>query len=199
MSEILVINGNPKQSSLCKGLAESYAQGVGGGGNVKIVHISELDFDLDLKGGYDQKQVVEDDLKNIQNFILQAMHIVIVSPTWWGTMPAKLKGLFDRVLLPSFAFQYKEGKSIPEKLLKGKTARIIVTMDSPVWYYKFVLGDPIIKTIKKPTLELCGIRVKKVSRFGSVINSTDVIRKKWIRSAGEFGIEDAVVIKRITR
>ncbi len=200
MSEILVINGNPKRSSLCKGLAESYVQGsVDAGCDVKIIHISELDFEINLKEGYDKNQTLEDDLETLQTSILESSHIVIVSPTWWGTIPAKLKGLFDRVFLPGFAFEYKEGKSLPEKLLRGKTSRLIVTMDTPVWYYRVILGDPIIKTLKKPTLELCGIKVKNIYRFGPVISSTDTIRKKWILSARKAGIEDSAAIKRITR
>ena len=200
MSEALVINGNPKKSSLCKGLAESYKQGFfDAGGDVEIVHISELDFDMNLKNGYNENQVLEGDLKLLQTSILKSLHIVIISPVWWGTIPAKLKGLFDRVFLPGFAFEFTEGKSKPEKLLKGKTARLIVTMDTPVWYYRLFLGDPIIKALKKPTLELCGIRVKNICRFGPVLNSSDTLRKKWIRSVRTAGIEDSTSIKRITK
>ncbi len=195
MSKVLVINGNPKRSSLCKGLAESYAQAArDAGSDVEIVHIAELNFEIDLKEGYDKKQVFEDDLKTLQTSILESTHIVIISPTWWGTVPAKLKGLFDRVFLSGFAFKYNKGQSIAEKLLQGKTARIIVTMDSPVWYYRLVLGDPMIKTLKKPTLELCGIKVKNISRFGPVISSTDTIRQKWIQSVRKAGIEDVAAI-----
>ncbi len=183
MAQILILNGNPKQNSFCKILAESYAKSaVDNGGDVKIVHISELDFDINLKEGYDKEQVLEKDLFTLQNDIKEASHIVIVSPLWWGNMPAKLKGLFDRAFLPGYAFKYESGNATPKPLLTGKTASIIVTMDTPVWYFRWVLGDPIIKTLKKPILELCGIKVKNISRFGPVITSTDVMRNKWVNS-----------------
>ncbi|MCK5830248.1 MAG: NAD(P)H-dependent oxidoreductase [Methylococcales bacterium] len=194
MAQILILNGNPKQQSLCKSLAESYAQSaVDGGSDVKIIHISELDFDINLKEGLDKEQVLENDLRILQNNILESSHIVIFTPLWWGSMPAKLKGLFDRAFLPGFACKYEVGSSTPKPLLVGKTARIIVTMDTPVWYFRWVLGDPVIKLLKKSILEFCGIQVKGVSRFGPVISSTDIIRNKWIKSIQKAASNDSVV------
>lgn len=193
MAQILILNGNPKQKSLCKSLTESYAQSaIDSGSDVKIVHISELDFDINLKEGLGEEQALEKDLILLQNSIKEASHIVIVSPLWWGSMPAKLKGLFDRAFLPGFACKYESGNPIPKPLLTGKTARIIVTMDTPVWYFRWILGDPIIKTLKKSILEFCGIKVKNVSRFGPVITSTDAVKNEWVKSVQGAGLSDSV-------
>lgn len=192
MKDILVINGNPKKESLCSALAESYRQGVAeSGGQIQLIHLSGLDFDMNLSLGYEKGQEPEPDLAGVQRAIRDASHVVIVSPVWWGTMPAKLKGLFDRVLLPGFAFEYQEGSPFPRKLLKGKTARLIITMDSPVWYYRLILGDPIVKTLGRPTLGLCGIKVGSVSRFGPVIGSSEAQRERWIQKVKQAGVEDS--------
>lgn len=43
---------------------------------------------------------LEEDLVKAQELIRWADHLVFVYPIWWGTMPAVLKGFFDRVFLP---------------------------------------------------------------------------------------------------
>ncbi len=133
MKRILVINANPKSMSLCKSLAEQYAAVAIKKHDVKQVHIGDLNFAINLAEGYDEMIELEPCLADLQKKILWAEHIVIVSPVWWGTMPAKFKGAIDRVFLPGFSFKYVEGKSIPQKLLKGRTSELLVTLDTPVF------------------------------------------------------------------
>ena len=49
--------------------------------------------------------------------------LVLVYPTWWGAMPALLKGFFDRVLLPGYAYRYRRDSPWWDKLLAGRSAR----------------------------------------------------------------------------
>jgi putative NADPH-quinone reductase len=79
-------------------------------------------------------------------------------------MPALLKGFFDRIFLPGFAFKF-EGKSfLPKQYLKGKSARIITTAGGPWWYY-FIFGNPSIASIKRITLAFCGVSPIKTKGF----------------------------------
>lgn len=78
---------------------------------------------------------LEEDLVDSQQMILWADHVVLAYPNWWGFMPAITKGFFDRILLPGFAFKNYSGKNLPEKLLHGKSIRIMVTMDTPKWWF----------------------------------------------------------------
>ena len=197
MSKILIINGNPKSSSLCQALAESYQQGVTDREiETTMIHLAKMDFDLDLKIDEKKKQTMENCLTDFQTALLTASHIMIIAPVWWGTIPAKLKGLLDRTFLPGFAFAYQENTAMPTQLLGGRTARIIVTMDTPIWYYRWFFGDPIIKTLQKTILEFCGIRVKAISRLGPVITSNDAIRKQWVAQVRNDGINDAIYCAR---
>lgn len=52
--------------------------------------------------------------------ILAADLIVTVCPLWWGTVPAMLKGYFDRVLVAGICWGFENGG--PIGLLKGKKA-----------------------------------------------------------------------------
>ncbi len=196
MVKTVIINGNPKSNSFCKAVANSYADGAAGAGaDVEIMHIGDMKFDPNLKEGYDEIPPLEADLKRADEAIGDADHIVIISPTWWGTVPAKLKGLFDRILLPGVAFAFDSGTPFPRRLLAGKTARIIVTTDAPVWYHRFVSGDPVVKTVKGLTLEFCGVAVTGVSRFGPIKRSTDSLRATWLRAVRDTGARDAARLR----
>jgi putative NADPH-quinone reductase len=90
-------------------------------------------------------------LINAQNDITWAEHLTLVYPIWWGGIPALLKGFFDRVFLPGFAFKYRKGSPFPDKLLKGRTAHLLVTMDTPPWYYRWVYRMPGLHQMRKTT------------------------------------------------
>jgi NAD(P)H dehydrogenase (quinone) len=97
-----------------------------------------------------------------------ADHLVFVYPTWWGTMPALLKGFIDKVFLPGFGFKYRKDSVWWDKLLTGKSARLIVTMDTPPWYFRWVYGRPSHNAMKKSTLEFCGVKPVKIISIGPV-------------------------------
>ncbi|PWD98521.1 NAD(P)H-dependent oxidoreductase [Marinilabilia rubra] len=188
MKKILVINGHPDSESLCTELARSYKRGADKkGGDCKLVHLNELDFDPILHYGYRKRTELEPDLLKIQEKILIADHLVFVYPNWWGTYPALLKGFFDRVFLPKFAFKYRENSLFWDKLLTGKSARLIVTMDTPKWYYSLVYKSPGHNSIRKGILGFCGIKPVNVTSFGPVKLSDDKKRENWIRKVERLG------------
>lgn len=188
MKKILIINGHPDKSSFCFALAENYKKGVEmNGTECKLVHLIDLEFNPILTYGYRVVAALEPDLKKMQQAILEADHLVIVYPNWWGTYPALLKGFIDRVFLPNFAFKYMENSPLPAKLLKGKTARIIVTMDTPQWYYWLVNKSPGHNSMKKAILEFCGIKPVKITVFSGIKSSDEAKRKKWLEEVEELG------------
>jgi putative NADPH-quinone reductase len=165
MKKILVINANPKVSSFCQAMAERYVAKARETSQVQLVHLSTLHFELDLHQGYDQTPPLEQDLLNFQQQLQWAQHIVLVCPVWWGGMPAKLKGLFDRVLLPGFAFKYQPGK---------------LTLDTPVFWYRWWQGQPLHYQLKKTILDFVGIRNQATHYFGPVISADAAKRERWL-------------------
>jgi putative NADPH-quinone reductase len=125
-------------------------------------------------------QSLEPDLQKFQELVLWSDHIVIVTPVWWGSLPAKFKGLIDRVFLPNFAFRYVKGKPFPEKLLSGRSSELIVTLDTPPFWYKYVKGNIIYKHVKKTILDFSGIKNRSVTYFGPVIGSNSETRQAWL-------------------
>lgn len=188
MKKILIINGHPDKKSLCFALAESYKKGADtNGSECKLVNLTDLNFNPILSYGYRVVSELEPDLQKIQQDITEADHLVFVYPNWWGTYPALLKGFIDRVFLPNFAFKYQGKSPFPAKLLKGKSARVIVTMDTPKWYYLMVNGCPGHKSMKKGILEFSGIKPVNISSFAVVKSSDDIKRKKWLKEIEELG------------
>jgi NAD(P)H dehydrogenase (quinone) len=116
-----------------------------------------------------------------------ADHLVWVYPVWWGSWPALMKGFVDRVFLPGLTFKKIEGSLWWEKLLKGKTARIITTMDQPGWYYRWVYGRPSTNALKKCTLEFCGVGPVKTTTIGPIRNSKTTFRENWLEKVKRLG------------
>jgi putative NADPH-quinone reductase len=122
--------------------------------------------------------------------IKNADHLVWIHPVWWGGLPAITKGFIDRLFLPGMAFQYRENSVWWDKLLKGKTAHIITTLDQPGWYYRLFFGRPSVNQLKKSTLEFCGIKPVKVTYIGIVKTADDVQRKKWLQKVYNLGLQN---------
>lgn len=188
--KILIINGHPDALSYNRALADAYASGAQqAGADVQIIHIGQLQFDTNLQYGYRQRTELEPDLLNAQRQILHAQHIVWIHPLWWGSYPAIMKGFIDRVFLPGFAFKKRENSLWWDKLLKGKTATIICTMDQPAWYYRLINSGAGIKALKKQTLEFCGIKPVKTICIGPIRLSKDSYRQRWLGRIEKLGRE----------
>lgn len=188
MKKILIINGHPNKDSLNFALAEAYKKGaLQAGSEIKEIIIRDLKFNPNLQSGYQKRTELEPDLLDAWEKIKWAEHLVWVHPVWWGGLPSITKGFLDRLFLPGFAFQYRENSVWWDKLLKGKTAHIITTLDQPSWYYRFFFGKPSVNQLKKSTLEFCGVKPVKVSYFGPVRSSTDATRRQWIEKAAMTG------------
>jgi len=191
MKNILIINGHPNKDSLNHALAEAYFKGAEtSGSKVSIINISELAFNINLEYGYRQRVELEPDLIRSLALIKQADHLVWIHPVWWGGMPAIMKGFIDRLFLPGIAFKYKENSLWWDKLLTGKTARIITTLDQPSWYYRLAYGRPSINQLKKSVLKFCGIKPVKVTYVGIVKTANEETRKQWINKVYQLGVKN---------
>ncbi|WP_185994630.1 NAD(P)H-dependent oxidoreductase [Nocardioides campestrisoli] len=185
MTRTLVIDGHPDPSSLTAALAVRYAAGAG----TDVLALRDLAFDADLHRGYRPGQPLEADLVRARELLAGSEHVTVLTPVWWGSVPALLKGFFDRTLEIGWAFRYREDGR-PEGLLGGRTGRLVVTSDSPRWYLPLV-GDTTVKQVKARTMEFCGIKPVRVSRFTDVRHADDARRAAWLERAEALGAQDA--------
>jgi putative NADPH-quinone reductase len=189
---ILIILGHPDEDSFCGVLAEEYTAGAErAGAAVRTLMLGKLRFDPILHRGYRVIQKLEPDLVRAQKDIRWADHLVFVYPMWWGSMPAVLKGFLDRAFLPGFAFKFHDAESyLWTGLLKGRSARMMITMDGPPIAIKLLYRSPAVEMMRGMTLEFCGIRPVHVNQFGSIKRATRARKILWKIEAEELGYAD---------
>lgn len=195
---ILVILGHPSGESFCAALADAYAGAArAAGAEVSVLRLGDLDFDPILHHGYARRQELEPDLEAARAAILEAAHVVFVYPIWWGSVPALLKGFLDRCFLPGFAFAYRdERQSLPDKLLKGRGGRLIVTLDTPGWFNWLAYGAPGHRMMTRTVLKFCGISPVRRTVCAPLRNSTPAARARFLAKAAAAGRADGGVSAR---
>jgi len=185
---IFIFLGNSVKGSFSSACADAYESGAKQAGHsVKRMNIGDMKFDPILHQGYREIQPLEPDLLEFQGNINWADHIVILYPNWWSTMPALLKGVFDRAFLPGFAFNFDKKTKTLKKLLAGKSARVIIIAgtDRP-WRLYWKYGD-FTNEISKGILGFSGFNHVKVSTFGPAEKVDDATRKGWLKKIEGLG------------
>jgi NAD(P)H dehydrogenase (quinone) len=184
---ILIVQGHPRRESYCSALSAAYKKGATeSGAEVREIVVTDLKFNPVFSGDR-QKSDLEPDLLKAQELVRWAEHLVFIYPNWWGTMPALLKGFMDRAFNSGFAFKYRSDSPWWDRLLQGKSARLIVTMDTPPWYYHLVLHKPGHHAMKNAILEFCGVKPVRVSSIGNVRASDLSQRQKWLKQVEQIG------------
>lgn len=179
----LLILAHPRRDSLCGALFDAYgASARQAGVECRELVLSEMKFDPDVHAVSPELQALEPDLVRAQQDIAWAEHLVFVYPTWWGTFPALLKGFLDRVMTPGFAFKHL-AHSQWDKLLAGRTADLITTMDTPPLIYRLVYRAPGRQALARATLGYCGLRTVRTETYGPVVASSAAQRSRWLDCA----------------
>lgn len=186
MKKVFILAGHPDTESMCNDLARAYASGAQVSGNeVRVTLLSQMNFDPILHQGYRVIQQLEPDLIKFQEDVRWCDHFVIVYPSWWSTMPALLKGLFDRVWLPGFAYKFLPSGIGWKRLLKGRSATVFITSDSHPLLARFLFGDNT-NEIQDGILWFAGFRVK-MRKIGPVKKITPEKRALIVRKFEAFG------------
>lgn len=184
---IIDAHPDPDPGRYVHALAKSYLEGARlAGHKVRLIALGETDIPI-LHGreNWEHGGTPEEVMPG-QKAILWADHIVFLYPLWLGDMPALLKAFLEQALRPGIALQYGKG-AVPEKLLKGKSARLVVTMGMPALFYRAYYGAHSVRSFKRNILELVGIEPVETSLIGNVEGSVKH-RARWLERMTEFGV-----------
>ena len=183
---ILILQGHPDASArhLNHALADAYAEGARQAGHeVRVVEIATLDFPLLRSQHAWEHTPLPAGLQTAQDDIAWAQHLVIFFPLWLGDMPALLKGFLEQVARPGFAFQgdAAERASNPFifKGLKGRSARLVVTMGMPAWVYRWVFRARGVGLLKRNILGFVGISPVRDTLIGRVDKLGEAGMHQW--------------------
>ena len=163
---VLILDGHPDERRLVSSLLDHYATSLDVGSTIQRIAVRDLAFDPNLRRGYGSDQVWEPDLQRVGAALDTCDHLVVGFPLWWGGEPMLLKGLLDRILLPGFAFRYHRDDPFWDRLLVGRSADVLVTMDTPPWYLRAIYGDPVSRRWRRQVLGFCGVHPIRMLRFG---------------------------------
>jgi NAD(P)H dehydrogenase (quinone) len=199
MSKIAVVVGNPFAGSFSHGLAESYvAAASAAGAEVRVLDLAQLKFPSNPENlnqvrvrGINEMDDLDPVIAQMVRDMEWADHFTFVYPVWWGTFPGVLKAFIDRVFLSGVAFRYGKTGTKWDRLWRGKTARIIMTMDAPTFWYKLVYRAPSENALRWATLWYVGVKTIGITRFTPIRFSTPEVRTKWLATVAKLGNKDA--------
>lgn len=163
--------------SVCRGLDKSHTP-------YEVLDLVKDGFDPvmrahDLKG-YSKGQWADPKVGKYQEKMEQATSLVIITPIWWGTIPAVLKGFFDKVFIDHWAYELTKRGFFRGLLKHFKSAVIISTMNAPKLAYNLYLGNPLKHSLIRVTLKMCGIKRIKWFEFPRVVYVSREKRVKWL-------------------
>jgi putative NADPH-quinone reductase len=102
-------------------------------------------------------------------------------------MPAALKGLLEQTFRPGFAFGAGDSKGLPPKLLKGRSARIIVTMGMPAFFYRWYFRAHSLKALERNILAFVGFGPIRSTVIGAVATKDATKRAAWLERVRRSG------------
>ncbi len=187
MPSALVIDGHPDARSLTAELARRYAAAHG---DARVIALRDLDFDPSLRFGYRERMTLEPDLVDAKAALHEAATVVVFTPLWWGSVPALLKGFFDRALLPQQEYRYSR-LGLPEGLLDAAHGRLFLLADTP-WYFTPLTGLPAQTHVARGTMKFCGIRSVRTQRMLGVKDASPARVASWLDRAADLGRRDGV-------
>lgn len=186
--KIFILLGHTDSATLSGALADCYETHARSAGHeIRRQNIGDMRFDPVLHEGYKNIQQLEPDLENFRENVQWAEHVVVVYPTWWSSMPGMLKGLFDRAWLPHFAFNFADHGLTWKKLLLGRTARIITSVNTSPWLTRFMYGSPTV-VLELAILRFAGIRAHSTI-LGPSERASERTKARWFRLVGRLGRE----------
>lgn len=187
--KITIIQGHPDPAGnhFCHGLADAYQQSAKAAGHdVRLQEVANIEFPLLRTAADFQECSPPECIQVAQEDIRWADHLVIIYPLWLGAIPALLKAYIEQVFRPGFALDYGNN-DWPQGLLKGKSARIIVTMGMPAFAYRWFYGAHSLKSLERNILKFCGIKPVRHTIIGMVDALSEKKAQQWLNKVKQLG------------
>ena len=193
-NRIAIVRGHPdlRGERYSSALADAYAKGATEGGHaVRTINVARLKFPLLRTKEEWESGVPPEDILHAQETIAWAGHLVIFYPLWLGSTPALLKAFLEQALRPGYAIGAVEGGKTWAGLLRGRSARIVVTMGMPALIYRWYFGAHSLKSLERNVLGMCGIKPIRETLIGNIEGCGAAKRAKWLERLRALGASAA--------
>jgi putative NADPH-quinone reductase len=167
---VCILQGHPdgRGRHLCHAIADAYADGAKlARARVRRIDLGSMDIPM-LRDPADFGKPPIESVVAAQQAIKACHHLVVVYPLWLGTMPAVVKAFFEQLCRNNFAIEANAKGGWPRQQLKGKSARVIVTMGMPAAAYKLMFGAHGVRGFESSILGMSGIRPIRETLIGGV-------------------------------
>jgi putative NADPH-quinone reductase len=154
---ICIINGHPdpEPKHLIHALCDAYADGAESAGHtVTRIDVATLDVPM-LRSAEEFATLPAEPILSEREKIAAADHLLIAFPLWLGNMPAQLKAFFEQAARGEF-FLAQSDKGWPVQMMKGKSARVLVSMGMPGIVYRFGMDAGALKALERGLLGISG-------------------------------------------
>ncbi|MFP4520302.1 MAG: NAD(P)H-dependent oxidoreductase [Oceanicaulis sp.] len=188
---ICLLNAHPDAdpARFCHAVADAYEQGA-----LKAGHTVDR-FDLGalpvavLQSAEDFKAPPAEPVRQVQAALSAADHFVMVYPLWLGALPAAAKAFLEQLARADFLIETAaQNQTWPAQKMKGKSARLIVTMGMPGFAYRLFYRSHSLKGLETGVLRLAGFAPVRDSVFGGV-ETTPERRAKLLETARALGVK----------
>lgn len=147
-----------------------------GGHTVDVLDLHREHFDPVLHEAelavYTQGKFLDPKVGEYQRRIEAAQHLVFIFPVWWEVMPALLKGFFDKVFLPEWAFTEADFHPL---LTHITGATVITTMGAPE-----VVHTAVEAVLCNGILRACGVKQTTWFNLCAVSDVSAGARTAWL-------------------
>lgn len=178
--KVFVVIGHQRKGSFCHAIAAAAVEELKAAGHEVVYHdLYDEGFDPVLPHEEIPKDaqpgpVVQrhcDELRSADGYL-------VVHPNWWAMPPAVLKGWIDRVLRQGVAYDFGPDGVIGH--LKGKTAVVFTTSNTPRDLELSWFGDPLENLWKTCVFGFCGVEKFHRRNFEPIVMSTSEQRAAWL-------------------
>jgi putative NADPH-quinone reductase len=184
----LVVYCHPVEGSFCSAMRDAAISGLRAAGHtVDVIDLAAEHFNPVMstsewntyqQGNGDVPFGLERDVA----LVASAEIIVFVYPTWWGGLPAQLKGWLERVMLPGTAFVFNENNKVRPGLRNIRRIHIASTFGSP-WLYVRLVNDNGRRILARAFRLNTSLRTKvSTSSLYAMDTATDASRKSFLAS-----------------
>ncbi|WP_340693242.1 NAD(P)H-dependent oxidoreductase [Hyphomonas sp.] len=192
MTRICIIDGHPDPAPrhLIHALCDAYAEGAAEEEHeVSRIDVAKLSFPL-MQTAEEFSTPPPEPILTEREKIDAADHLLIAFPLWLGGMPAKLRAFFEQAARAEFFLATGDSeRQWPMQMMKGKSARTVITMGMPGLVYRFGMDSGALRALERGVLGISGFGPLHHTILGGAGEVDEAKFKRWCTDMRIFGRE----------